>query len=77
MHVCNNSVNACVHCLLIKLDEALLQCWEVSVFSSGIRYYKFRMVFGIPWYLIKLELQHKNCIVGTFDNNKIYISLVS
>ena len=23
------------------------------IFTSGIRYYKLRTVFGIPWYLIK------------------------
>ena len=37
-----------------------------------VQYYKFRTVFGIPWYMIKLELHQKNCIVATFDNNKVY-----
>ena len=52
----------------------ILQCWRYQFSTSGIQYYKFRAVFGIPRYLIKQNYTRKT-VVSTCDNIRNYVQL--
>ena len=44
---------------------------QYQFFNSSMCYYKLRVVFGIPWHLIKM-LAQENCQVITFDISTAY-----
>ena len=45
---------------------------QYQFFNSSMCYYKLRVVFGIPWYLIRILAPGKLCKVITFDDNMVY-----
>ena len=76
-HISVLSNNTITNCSTFLSPILPLEYKDASVLGSIFQHtvLQFRMVFGIPQYLIKLKSQYKICIVGTFDNNKVYTSV--